>query len=145
MQHHQLSVRFKRRKRLGRGISSRHGTYSGRGVKGQKARAGSRIRPGFEGGQTPLTARLPKRRGFQSIHAKAAVVSVGRLEQSFAAGAAVTRAALVKAGLVPSVSRRVKILGDGALTKRLTVSVPVSGSARVKIEQAGGRVIERVP
>lgn len=143
MQVHQLSgVARKRRKRLGRGMSSRRGTYSTRGVKGQKARAGARIRPGFEGGQTPLYARLPKRRGFQSPHPKAAVVNVGQLEKLFPAGATITGAALRRAGLIRSGTPRVKILGDGELTTALTVEdLPVSASAKEKIEKAGGKVI----
>lgn len=141
MQPQQLvGVGKKRRKRLGRGISSRRGTFSTRGVKGQKARAGARIRPGFEGGQTPLYARLPKRRGFRSPHERAAVVNLDTLERHFAAGATVTRAALVTAGLVRSDARRVKILGDGAVSKALTVALPVSASAKKKIEEAGGTV-----
>lgn len=143
MQVHHLSIHFKRRKRLGRGIGSRRGTYSGRGVKGQKARAGARIRPGFEGGQTPLYARLPKKRGFRSRQPKAAVVDIGALEKAFPAGAAVTRAALIRAGLVPASAQRAKILADGTLTKALTVrGLPVSVAAKEKIEKAGGTVVE---
>lgn len=142
MQSHQLHVHRKRRKRLGRGIGSRRGTYSTRGVKGQKARAGARIRPGFEGGQTPLYARLPKLRGFKSRAPKAAVVNVGALERTFPAGTTVTNAALVEAGLVSSGSPLVKILGDGELTKVLTIKqLKVSASAKEKIEKAGGRVV----
>lgn len=141
MQHHHLSVHFKRSKRLGRGCGSRRGTYSGRGVKGQKARAGARIRPGFEGGQTPLYARLPKRRGFRAFQEKGVIVQVGQLEQSFAAGATITRSALRRARLIPPRARRVKILGNGEVTKALTLSVPVSASAKAKIEKAGGKVV----
>lgn len=141
MQSHHLSVSFKRRKRIGRGLSSRRGTYSTRGVKGQKARAGARIRPGFEGGQTPLWARLPKRRGFRSIHTKPAVVNVGALARAFSVGATVTRSALVKAGLTPSGARRVKVLADGEVTHALTVQgLSVSAAAKEKIEKAGGTV-----
>lgn len=142
MQAHQLiNTARKRRKRLGRGISSRRGTFSTRGVKGQKARAGARIRAGFEGGQTPLYARLPKRRGFQSPHEQAAVVNLDTLERHFQAGAMITRAALVTAGLIHRDARRVKILGDGAVSKALTVQLPVSASAKKKIEEAGGTVL----
>ena len=141
MQVHQLhGTARKRRKRLGRGISSRRGTFSTRGVKGQKARAGARIRPGVEGGQTPLYARLPKRRGFRSPHERAAVVNLDALERHFTAGATVTRVALVTAGLVHSGARRIKILGDGAVSKAFTVVLPVSASAKKKIEEAGGTV-----
>lgn len=142
MQIHQLSgVGRKRRKRLGRGLGSRRGTYSTRGVKGQKARAGARIRPGFAGGQTPLYARLPKKRGFHSLQERASVVSVSDLARAFPAGATVTHAALAHAGLVNPRARRVKILGDGELAHALTIEgLPVSASAKEKIEKAGGRV-----
>ncbi len=142
MQVHELRVGRKRRKRLGRGIGSRRGTYSTRGVKGQKARAGARIRPGFEGGQTPLYARLPKRRGFKSLAPKAAVVTLGNLESSFASGALVTVSALRRTGLVGKRTRKVKILANGTLKKSLVVQgVPVSASARSAIEKLGGRVV----
>lgn len=144
MQSHQLGVpAHKRRKRLGRGISSRRGTFSTRGVKGQKARAGARIRPGFEGGQTPLYLRLPKRRGFQSPHERPTVVNLDTLERHFPSGATITRAALVTAGLIHRDARRIKILGDGAVSKALTVQLPVSASAKKKIEAAGGKVEEQ--
>jgi len=142
MQVHQLvGTGRKRRKRVGRGLGSRRGTYSTRGVKGQKARAGARIRPGFAGGQTPLYARLPKRRGFQSPHPKAYPVNVGSLGKHFPAGSRITRTRLVSVGLVPKGARRVKLLGDGDLTVAVSVQgIDVSGSARKKIEQAGGSV-----
>ncbi|MDP3685754.1 MAG: 50S ribosomal protein L15 [bacterium] len=141
MQTQQLAgVGKKRRKRVGRGISSRRGTFSTRGVKGQKARAGARIRAGFEGGQTPLYARLPKSRGFKSPHEQAAVVNLDDLERHFQDGATITRAALATAGLIHRDARRVKILGDGAVSKVLTVQLPVSASAKKKIEEAGGKV-----
>lgn len=143
MQLHDLRhVGRKRRKRVGRGIGSRRGTFSTRGVKGQKARAGARLRPGFEGGQTPLYARLPKRRGFTSRAEKAVVVNVGTLGRRFLGGTTVNRSSLFSAGLVPSGAHRVKILGDGDLTIPLTVTgVAVSLHAREKIEKAGGRVV----
>lgn len=142
MQVHELRVGRKRRKRLGRGIGSRRGTYSTRGVKGQKARAGARIRPGFEGGQTPLYARLPKRRGFRSLVLKADVVTLGDLDVSFAQGAVVTVSALKRTGLVGKRTQKVKILANGTLTKSLVITgVPVSASARSAIEKLGGRVV----
>lgn len=143
MQLHALSVRAKRRKRLGRGLGSRRGTYSTRGVKGQKARAGARIRPGFEGGQTPLYARLPKRRGFRSLRPKAQAVNLADLEKLFETRSTVTREGLVAVGLLSERTRGVKILGDGTLSKSLTIrGLPVSKSARVKIEHAGGRIVD---
>ncbi len=141
MQVHHLHTHRKRRKRVGRGIGSRRGTYSTRGVKGQKARAGARIRPGFEGGQTPLYLRLPKRRGFRSRAEKAVVLNVGTLGRRFANGATVDRAQLQAASLVAPNARRVKILGDGELRVALTVKgIQVSQSAREKIERAGGKI-----
>ena len=143
MQRHELANRSKRQKRLGRGLSSRRGTYSTRGVKGQKARAGARIPRGFEGGQTPLYARLPKRRGFRSLRETTHVVSLADLARRFPARATVTRARLVALGLLPRHSRRVKILGRGMLSMALTVrGLPVSASARKAIEQAGGQVVD---
>lgn len=143
MQVHQLSgTARKRRKRLGRGIGSRRGTYSTRGVKGQKARAGARIRPGFEGGQTPLYARLPKRRGFRSLHPKAATIGLADLDRVFSAGATVNRAALIRAGLVRPDARRVKILANGAVSKAFAIQgLAISAAAQEKIEQAGGRIV----
>lgn len=142
MQVHELRVGRKRRKRLGRGIGSRRGTYSTRGVKGQKARAGARLRPGFEGGRTPLYARLPKRRGFKSLAPKADVVTLGDLDVSFASGAVVTVSALKRRGLVGKRAWKVKILANGTLTKSLVVTgVPASASARSAIEKVGGRVV----
>lgn len=139
--HHLRGTARRRRKRLGRGIGSRRGTYSGRGVKGQKARAGARLRPGFEGGRTPLYSRLPKRRGFRSRHPKAKVVNVEVLEGRFPQGATVDRRALIRAGVVPADAREIKILGDGEIRTALTLrGVAVSASAREKIEKAGGKV-----
>lgn len=140
MQVHQVRGSKKRRKRLGRGLGSRRGTFSTRGVKGQKARAGARIRPGFEGGQTPLYARLPKRRGFRASKEKATVVNLDDLERHFPAGATITRAGLATAGLIRRDTRRVKVLGDGTISKALTVQVPASASAKKKIEGVGGAV-----
>lgn len=139
--HHLTGTAHKRPKRVGRGVGSHRGTYSGRGVKGQKARAGARIRPGFEGGQTPLYARLPKKRGFRSIHPKAAVVNVGALARAFPQGGTVDRRALQTAGLIPAGAPRVKILGEGEIGVALTVKgLPMSLSAQEKITRAGGRV-----
>lgn len=142
MQAHQLNgVAFKRRTRVGRGLGSRRGTYSGRGVKGQKARAGARIRPGFEGGQTPLYARLPKRRGFRALGERPTTVSVGALARSFPAGVTVDLPELVRAQLVPPSARRIKVLADGALRHALTLrGLAVSAAAKEKIEKAGGTV-----
>lgn len=130
----------KPKKRLGRGHGSGHGKTSGRGHKGFKARSGSGIKPGFEGGQMPLYRRLPKR-GFNNIFKTVyAVVNVKDLEK-LEAGITVDREALIAAGLIKAKDTAVKILGDGELSKSFTVSVDkVSETARKKIEAAGGSI-----
>ncbi|MFH7325297.1 50S ribosomal protein L15 [Desulfurivibrio sp. C05AmB] len=130
----------KPRKRLGRGPGTGHGKTSGRGHKGFKARSGSGIKPGFEGGQMPLQRRLPKR-GFRNPFRKQyAVVNVQDLNR-FDAGTMVDRAGLEAAGLISAKDELIKVLGDGELTVSLTVMVDkVSDSARRKIEAAGGNV-----
>ena len=127
-------------KRLGRGVGSGLGKTSGKGHKGAKARSGGGKRPGFEGGQMPLTRRLPKR-GFTNIYRKEyAAVNVSALE-CFENGATVNAEALIDAGLIKKTLDGVKILGGGELTKKLTVSVDkVTESAKEKIEAAGGKV-----
>jgi len=132
----------KQRKRLGRGPGSGHGKTAGRGHKGFKARSGSGVKPGFEGGQMPLQRRLPKR-GFNNIFRKEfAVVNVKDLDK-LEAGAKVDRQALVAAGFIRANDNFVKILGEGELTKKFTVAVDkVSESARKKIENAGGTIEE---
>jgi large subunit ribosomal protein L15 len=130
----------KTRKRVGRGQGSGHGKTATRGHKGYKARSGSSIKPGFEGGQMPLQRRIPKR-GFNNIFRKEiAIVNVGDLE-IFEAGTKIDRTALVNAGLMSKKYNLVKVLGDGEISKSLTVAVDkVSESARVKINAAGGTV-----
>ncbi|MBR0229095.1 MAG: 50S ribosomal protein L15 [Clostridia bacterium] len=127
-------------KRLGRGVGSQLGKTSGKGHKGAKARSGGGKRPGFEGGQMPLTRRIPKR-GFTNIFAKEyATVNVSALNV-FEDGATVTADALVDAGLLKKTLDGVKVLGGGELTKKLTVSVDkVTESAKQKIEAIGGKV-----
>ena len=131
------AVRGKRR--LGRGPGSGLGTTAGKGQKGQTARAGGKIRRGFEGGQTPLMRRLPKV-GFNNPFSKqVAVVNVGNLA-CFDAGAVIDPAALVAAGLVRGPFDSIKILGDGALDKALIVRAHAfSQGARGLIEKAGGK------
>jgi large subunit ribosomal protein L15 len=128
-----------RRKRLGQGESSGHGKTSGRGGKGQSARSGSSIRPGFEGGQMPLIRRMPKRGFNNTRHATTYVpVNVVDLNQ-FEDGARVDEAALRAVGLANGRASGVKLLGNGELKKKLTVSVRAfSASARAKIEACGG-------
>jgi large subunit ribosomal protein L15 len=139
----------KDRKRIGRGMGSGKGRYSGRGIKGQKARSGShKMRAGFEGGQMPIYMRLGKQRGPYSKDAMpigphrtfTAGVNVRDLER-FDAGAEVTPQVLAEAGLIRSAKVEVKILGHGDLSKKLTVTAHAfSASAREKIEGAGGSV-----
>jgi large subunit ribosomal protein L15 len=127
-------------KRLGRGVGSQLGKTSGKGHKGAKARSGGGKRPGFEGGQMPLTRRIPKR-GFTNIFGKEyAIVNVSALN-CFEDGTVITNEALIEAGLIKKVLDGVKVLGGGELTKKLTVSVDkVTESAKQKIEAIGGKV-----
>lgn len=126
-------------KRIGRGPASGNGKTAGKGHKGQKARAGHGMRPGFEGGQMPLQRRIPKR-GFNNIFAKEiAAVNAGALNR-FEDGAVVDTAALVEAGLVSQKCDGVKILSGGVLKKKLTVKANAfSEAAKAKIEAAGGK------
>lgn len=128
------------RKRVGRGTSSGHGKTSGRGHKGQKARSGGGVRPGFEGGQNPLIRRVPKR-GFTNIFRKDyAIVNVAALNH-FAPGSVVDPEQLIERGLIKQVKDGVKILGDGDLTVALTVRAHrFSETAAQKIEAAGGKI-----
>ena len=130
-----------RRKRVGRGCGSGMGKTSCKGQKGQQARKGHKHKLLFEGGQMPLVRRLPKR-GFNNaaFNAKALAVNVSDLEKKFEAGAATTVATLAKAGFTDNNQPQLKILGNGELTKKFTVKVPCSASAKAKIEKAGGSV-----
>lgn len=131
----------KPKKRLGRGHGTGHGKTSGRGHKGYKARSGSGVKPGFEGGQMPIQRRLPKR-GFNNVFRNEyAIVNVRDL-QKMRSGSRVNRESLLKHGLISAGDTLVKILGDGELTKKFTVEVDkVSKSAQQKIESAGGSVV----
>ena len=132
----------KSRKRIGRGNSSGYGTTAGRGYKGQLSRSGGGKGKGFEGGQQPLAMRLPKLPGFTN-HSRVeyAPVNVSRLDALFADGDVVDGASLVEKGVIKAEFIPVKVLGDGELTKSLTVRVDkVSASAIAKIEAAGGKV-----
>ena len=126
-------------KRIGRGHGSGWGKTAGKGHKGQKARSGGSIRPGFEGGQMPLQRRIPKR-GFNNIFAKTIVaINVSALN-AFDDGAEVTTEAIMEKGLVKKSCDGIKILGNGSLNKNLTVKVAAfSESAKQKIEAAGGK------
>lgn len=126
-------------KRIGRGHGSGQGKTAGKGHKGQKARSGGSIRPGFEGGQMPLQRRMPKR-GFNNIFAlEFATINVSELEKRFESGAVVDANALIESGALKSAKDGVKILGNGELTKSLTVkAVKFTAAAKEKIEKAGG-------
>ncbi len=125
-------------KRLGRGVGSGLGKTSGKGHKGAKARSGGGKRPGFEGGQMPLTMRLPKRGFTNNFRTEYAAINVERLEV-FEDGMTVTPVELIQYGIIKNVQDGVKILGNGELTKKLTVQAnKFSQSAKEKIEAAGG-------
>jgi large subunit ribosomal protein L15 len=138
------------RKRVGRGMGSGKGRYSGRGIKGQKSRSGSnKMRPGFEGGQMPIYMRLGKQRGPYSKDAMpmgphrthTVPVNLRDLERVFDDGAEVSLEALVEKGVIKNTRTDVKVLGQGELTKKLTVTAHAfSASARRKIEEVGGTV-----
>ena len=140
----------KERKRVGRGLGSGKGRYSGRGIKGQKSRAGSHKMPaGFEGGQMPIDMRLGKLRGNTSADAMpigpfrtySQPINLGDLEARFDAGAEVSPESLVEKGLLKNTRVDIKILGSGELTKKLSISAHgFSKSAREKIEAAGGSI-----
>ena len=130
----------KRTKRVGRGPGSGHGKTSTRGHKGQKARSGGGVRPGFEGGQMPLQRRIPKR-GFTNIFKKEyAIVNVKDLNV-FENGSEITPEVLLETGVISKVLCGVKLLGDGDLQKNLTIKVnKVSQQAEEKVKAQGGRV-----
>ncbi|ADM36195.1 50S ribosomal protein L15 [Bacillus subtilis] len=128
----------KTRNRVGRGIGSGNGKTAGKGHKGQNARSGGGVRPGFEGGQMPLFQRLPKR-GFTNINRKEyAVVNLDKLN-GFAEGTEVTPELLLETGVISKLNAGVKILGNGKLEKKLTVKAnKFSASAKEAVEAAGG-------
>ena len=134
---------FKTNKRVGRGVASGHGKTSGKGHKGQNARSGGGVRPGFEGGQLPLFRRLPKR-GFSNAKFKVeyATINVSDLDK-FEDGAVVTPELLKEMGIVKKQLSGIKVLGNGELTKKLTVKAhKFSASAVEKIEKMGGKAEE---
>jgi len=133
----------KNSKRVGRGAGSGHGTFSGRGCKGNKARAGFSVRPGFEGGQLPIIKRLPEKRGFTNLFKQNInVINVSALN-CFDAGSEVTSEALLAEGLIKSTALPVKILAGGEIDRALNVKVSkYSAAAKAKIEAAGGTAEE---
>ena len=141
MKLHELETLTKDRKRIGRGPGSGNGKTSGKGHKGQNARSGGGVRPGFEGGQLPLYRRLSKR-GFNNYNFRTnyATVNVSDLEK-FAEGTVVTKELLIEAGLVKKELDGIKVLGNGKLTKKLTVKAnKFSSAAKTKIENVGGTI-----
>jgi len=132
-----------KKKRVGCGDGSGHGTFSTRGCKGQKSRSGRDLRPGFEGGQLPIIKRLPWTRGFTNVaKIQYSVVNVGDL-RLFDAGSEVSPESMLYKGLVKSIKFPVKILGNGELERSLTVKAnKFSATAKTKIEAAGGKVEE---
>ncbi|MEM9282566.1 MAG: 50S ribosomal protein L15 [Verrucomicrobiota bacterium] len=133
-----------RRRRVGRGESSGLGKTCGKGHKGQQSRSGASIRPGFEGGQMPLARRLPKK-GFNNAQFKTnyAIVNLSDLEVKFSDGDTVNEESLRACGLVKGVCDGVKILGNGDVSKKLTVDVDkISAAAKEKVEKAGGSIAD---
>lgn len=132
----------KAQKRVGRGIGSGKGKTCGRGTKGENSRSGGGKKAGFEGGQTPLAMRLPKLPGFTNNNrVEYLPVNVCRLEENFEAGDVVDGESLKEKGIIKHSDALVKVLGDGEITKPLTIRVDkVSASAQAKIEAAGGKV-----
>jgi large subunit ribosomal protein L15 len=129
-----------KRKRVGRGDGSGHGTYSGRGLKGQKARSGGGVRLGFEGGQNPLIKSLPRKRGFTNIfRTEYSTINLARLSV-FEPGTEVTPELMVERRLVKNLKRPIKVLGDGEVRGLLVVRAnKFTAAARRKIEAGGGR------
>lgn len=141
MQIHNLKVKIqKKKRRIGRG--GKKGTYSGRGMKGQKSRSGANVNPIFEGGRSTLIEHLPKIRGFKSHRPKNQVVDLAHLEKYFADGDTVNPQSLLAKKLIDNIKTPIKILGDGEMSKKLTIEkCLVSKSARGKVEAMGGKVI----
>ncbi len=129
----------RRRKVVGRGLGSGHGTYSGRGAKGQNARKSGGVRPGFEGGRQPMIRQAPKLRGFKSPHKKSITVMTSSLNK-FKDGDQITVATLFEKGIIKTQSP-VKLVLKGEVKKKLEVAVPVSAGAKAAIEKAGGKIV----
>ncbi|MFA6973893.1 MAG: 50S ribosomal protein L15 [Parcubacteria group bacterium] len=138
----QLKNKRKKRKTIGRG--GKKGTYSGKGNKGQKARSGAHVDPLFEGGRSTLIDHMKKKKGFKSLEKQTAVVSLDKLEKKFKDGDVINVEALLKAKIVDRIDSEggIKILGDGAITKKLTIAaeIKVSASAKAAIEKSGGKI-----
>jgi len=131
------------KKRIGRGIGSGTGKTAGKGHKGQKARSGGNVRPGFEGGQMPLYRRIAAR-GFSNYPFKKVykVVNLTEIDEKYSDGEKVNLETLVEKRIIKKTDKFIKLLGNGELTKKLEVSLEkVSGSAKEKVEKAGGKII----
>lgn len=143
MKYHELQVSSNRRpKRVGRGIAAGQGKTAGRGTKGQNARTGGGVRPGFEGGQNPLYMRIPKLRGFKSHKPVVEVIYTGQLE---AVGAKVDNFTLAEAGLVSSPYVAVKLITKGDVTKKVEVFVQAASASAVAAVQKAGGSFQAVP
>lgn len=144
MQIHEISIKKTKKKCIGRG--GKRGTYSGRGMKGQKARSGGNVDPLFEGGRTTLTDKMKKLRGFKSPHPKKAVITLATIEKYFADGDTVSIVSLIeKKAVKPSATKTgVKIVVRGTVTKKVTIDakVLISAAAKAAIEKSGGTVKE---
>lgn len=143
MQIHEISIKKKSKKKcIGRG--GKRGTYSGRGMKGQKARSGGNVDPLFEGGRTTLTDKMKKLRGFKSPYAKKVVLSLTKIEKNYADGETVSVVTLMEKKLIKNtvLKNGVKIVANGELTKKITISseIGISATAQALIEKAGGAV-----
>jgi large subunit ribosomal protein L15 len=136
----------KRRKRVGRGNSSGHGTYSCRGMNGQNSRTGGGTKPGFEGGQTPLYRKMPKLKGFKNVnHISFQAVNVGSLS-IFEENEEIDVAKLYEKKLISNKENPVKLLGDGEITKAFTIKIDkASASAKEKVAKAKGKITELMP
>lgn len=127
--------------RVGRGLGSGRGAYSGRGIKGQKARTGGNIPPGFEGGRMPFIRQAPKQRGFRSPHPKTQVVDIAVLAKLFADNAKIDPQALEVKGLIRNAKLPVKIVGKQAIARKLEFqNLKFSQGARAAVETAGGKI-----
>jgi large subunit ribosomal protein L15 len=134
-----LKKQVNREKRVGRGISAGQGKTAGRGTKGQNSRTGGGVRPGFEGGQMPLTQRVPKKRGFTARKKKPVTVALSRLSV-LKDGDKVTPEFLFKAGVLKNKKESVKIVGEAKELKKLTIAVPISKKAAELVVKAGGKI-----
>lgn len=131
------------RVRRGRGLGSGRGAYSGRGIKGQKARTGGNIKPGFEGGRQPLIRQMPKIKGFRSPHAKVQILDLAVIAKAFADGSVVSPKVLAQRGLVHSKEPSVKILGKADINRRFQFEgVRFSEAAKAAVIKAGGTIKE---